>query len=99
MELSEYIDQIKFQLTGNILENELADDGFKKILEFSLRELNRYYDATALVEVQGKSCIDLTEVEEENNIKISSVSNVYRVDAVGSTSNAVTSSDPMFVAQ
>lgn len=99
MELKEYIDQIRFQLTGGILENELEDEDIAKILNFSLRELNRYYDSTALVTADAASCIDLTALQEDNNIKISSVSNVYRTNAVGTSSTAPATADPMFIAQ
>lgn len=100
MELNEYVDQIKFQLTGGILENELNDEDIEKIVNLSLRELNRYYDSTCLIEAEGSGCIDLLELEENNNIKISSVSNVYRTAPVGTSStDAGGSSDPMFVAQ
>ena len=100
MELKDYVDQIKFQLTGGILENELKDADIEKIVGFSLKELNRYYDSTRLVTAAGSSCIDLETLQEENNIKISSVSNVYRTSPVGSTSTSSGgTSDPMFIAQ
>lgn len=100
MELSEYVDQIKFQLTGGILENELKDEDIEKIIGFSLRELNRYYDSTKLITVDGSNCIDLTGLEEDNDIKISSISNVYRTTPIGSSSTSTGgTSDPMFIAQ
>ena len=100
MELKDYVEQIKFQLTGGILESELKDKDIEKIISFALKELNRYYDSTSLVTAEGASCIDLTKLQKENNIKISSVSNVYRTNPVGSTSTTTGgTSDPMFVAQ
>ena len=45
MELSEYREQIKFLLTGGVLETELRDEDYEKIIEFALREVNRYYDS------------------------------------------------------
>jgi len=100
MELKEYVEQIKFQLTGGILESELKDSDIEKIVMFSLKELNRYYDSTALVMADAASCIDLISLQENNNIKISSISNVYRSEASGvSSGDGATTSDPMFIAQ
>lgn len=100
MELSEYVNQIKFQLTGGILENELKDKDIEQIVGFALKELNRYYDSTCLITATASSCIDLIKLQEDNNIKMSSVSNVYRTSPVGSTSTSSGgTSDPMFIAQ
>ena len=47
-----------------------------------MQEMLRYYDQTGLVEVPAASYIDLTEVEKNNNIKISSITQVYRTEAL-----------------
>lgn len=99
MELKDYVEQIRFQLTGGILENELEDEDIARVVNYSLKELNRYYDSTALVTTAAANCIDLTKLQEDNNIKISSISNVYRTNAVGTSSTAADTADPMFIAQ
>ena len=73
----EFREQIKFLITGGILEWEFSDiygtnttelqneDIFFNNLEkIALQEINRYYDSTRLVQVQASGCIDLTAVEE-----------------------------------
>ncbi len=82
MDLNYYVDKIRFQLTGGVLETELEDSSFVKIINLALQEMNRYYDSTQLVQVSAASCIDLAKVEEDNGIKISSISNVYRTNAL-----------------
>ena len=72
----------------------------EKNLNIALKELNRYYDSTCLITATASSCIDLIKLQEDNNIKMSSVSNVYRTSPVGSTSTSSGgTSDPMFIAQ
>ena len=101
MDKTYYIDKIKFLLTGNILESELNDEDYERILQYSLQELNRYYNTPQLVQVNPSStCIDLAAVEEDNNIKISSIAQVYRVKPTGiSNTDKSGISDPMLMQQ
>lgn len=113
MTLDEYKEQVKFLLTGGILEWEFTDEFgdianqeineskyFENIAKISLQELNRYYDSTELVEVGAQGCIDLAELEEDRKIKINSISNVYRSTASGDASTATSPSmDPMSISQ
>ena len=63
-----------------------------------MQELLRYYDQTAFIQVAASGCIDLKEVEEDNNIKISSVSNVYNTEHINGTANSgMISSDPAWI--
>lgn len=63
-----------------------------------MQELLRYYDQTGFVSVAASGCIDLLEVEKANNIKISSISNVYNTnDLSGTGSNGVVSTDPAWI--
>lgn len=100
MELSEYREQIKFLLTGGVLETELRDEDYNKIIEFALREVNRYYDSTQLVQTNATGCIDLEQLEKDNDIKINSISNIYRATATATGTTATQPSmDPMTVSQ
>lgn len=100
MELSEYREQIKFLLTGGVLETELRDEDYDKIIEFALREVNRYYDSTQLVQTNATGCIDLEQLEKDNDIKINSISNIYRATATATGTTATNPSmDPMTVSQ
>lgn len=73
MESSDYIDSVKLQLTGGILESEIDDDTYEKILDMSLKEINKYYNATELISLPASSCIDL-----KGHPEIATVVNVYR---------------------
>ena len=99
MTLEYFINKIKFQVTGGgVLQCELSDENFAFILEMALQEMNRFYDSTQLVQVKSQKCVDLTEVEKENNIMINSVSAIYRVKPNGTTSMS-TGTDPMLLSQ
>jgi len=90
MEASWYIDQIKFEITGGVLESELDDEGYKKIIDMTLQEINRYYDETRFITIPASSCIDLEKYKD-----INTVSRVYRKDGFGNSSEEVTSfTDP-----
>ena len=93
MELKDYVDKIKFQLTGGVLESELGDKDYEKIINFCLREINNYYNVAELMEVAGSSCIDLTPYPNINN-----VIGVHRTDSVGITglSGEGSLTDPFF---
>ena len=41
MTLEEYIEEIKFELTGDLLNSEISDDGYAKIMKYSLREISK----------------------------------------------------------
>lgn len=77
MQLKEYVEDIKLEITGGILELEISDDIISKLVKKSLREVQRYIDETKLIQVPFSSCIDLTD------FKHSSITNVYRTDAIG----------------
>ena len=98
MTIEYFINNIKLQLTGGVLQSEIDDDGYKNIINLALQEMNRYYDETQLVETNAESCIDLTKLEENKHVKINSVSFVYRATGVGTTSSTGSSTDPMAVA-
>lgn len=103
MDRQAYIDEIKFRLTGNLLETELDTKAFDTIINVSLREIQRYISSTKILTIPFNRCIDLSEVKDEDNksIKVSSVSRIYRAEGyVGDTSSSTgISVDPMYVAQ
>lgn len=90
MEASWYIDQIKFEITGGVLESELDDEGYKRIIDMTLQEVNRYYDETRFITVPASKCIDLEQYPD-----INTVSRIYRKEGFGTTAEETTSfSDP-----
>ena len=100
MNLEYYVDRLKFDLTGDVLESEITDEGYTRIINYSLQMLNRYYSSTQLVQVpiQNNRCIDLADVEEKSNIKINSVVSIHRTQPNGATSTSSTT-DPMLLSQ
>ena len=101
MNLSEYRDEIKLKLTGDLLESELDDNTIDKIIKTALREVQRYITTTKLITIPYTSCIDFSTVKDENEqpIKVNSVVMVFRTDGTTGTSDASSTADPMQVAQ
>ena len=102
MHIDDFRDEIRLKLTGDILESELDDDTLNKIIKSALRELQRYINHARLITIPYKSCIDLSNPEDTNNVEIdvNSVVMVYRTeDLAGTTEAGESSVDPMQVAQ
>lgn len=102
MHIDDFRDEIRLKLTGDILESELDDDTLNKIIKSALRELQRYINHARLITIPYKSCIDLSNPEDTNNVSIdvNSVVMVYRTeDLAGTTEAGESSVDPMQVAQ
>lgn len=92
MELSDYIEIVKDQLTGfGILESELDDNAFTRLINMSLKELKRYYNSFELLTVPADRCIDLEKYQN-----VGTVVNVFRAaNTNGSTDPGV--SDPAYM--
>lgn len=96
MDISAYRNEIKTELTGGVLELEIADTDLDKIINSALREIQRYIDSTRLVTVPYSGCINLKEYN------VSSVSGVYRTDGLISAAQSQgvgSTADPMWAAQ
>lgn len=96
MDMQAIKEEITLKLTGDVLEMELSDASLTKIINSSLREIQRYIDITKLVTIPYTRCIDLSAY------KVSSVSRVYRTrgfatDATHEKSNFLL--DPMYATQ
>lgn len=91
----EYIDYIKLQVTGGLLELEIEDDVIGKFVDSALVELRRYIDETKLINAPFAKCIDLTDFDH------SAIVNVYRTEGftgdVSSTDEGMV--DPMYAQQ
>lgn len=93
MKLQEYIDYIKLELTGGILELEIDDKTLAKFVKRALVEIQRYIDVTKMVTVPFASCIDL------NGFNSSAIVAVYRTEGyTGDTASETSGSavDPMY---
>lgn len=92
-----YIDEIQFRLTGDILETEIDEAGFSKILDMSLREVQRYIRDTQIKTVPFERCIDLNKWTDEDGqpIKVMGIDNVYRSTAISVSGSGTYSADPV----
>ena len=94
MTKNDVVEELKLELTGQVLEMELDDSTLDLTINKSLRELQRYWDETTLVTIPYASCINYTGTPLEES---SSIVRVYRTVGGGDAEdagNAVTM-DPM----
>ena len=104
MTQKDYIDKIKFQLTGGVLESELDDKAYKQIINIALEEMNNYYNVTELLQVNASSCIDLKDYPRVLNVVGVHRTSGLNVPTTTSDSDSVltisaTTSDPMYMSQ
>ena len=96
MTKQEYIEYVKFIVTGGRTRLEIPDETIGKFVDFSLQEIRRYLDETQLITVPFAKVIDLTDS------MVSSVVKVYRTEGyTGDTTEGITTSeiDPMYAQQ
>ena len=90
----QYIEYIKLELTGGVIELEISDEVIGKYVDASLQELLRYLDSVSYITVPFASCIDLTD------FPCSSVTNIYRTEGYtgdgGSEFKDGSEIDPMY---
>lgn len=88
-----YIDEIKLHVTGGVLELEIDDSVLMRIVNSSMRELQRYICSTKIITLPYAPCIDLTAYN------VNSVARVYRADASGvmGTNSSDNVTDPMAI--
>ena len=90
MDITAYRDEIKLRLTGSVLDTELSDDTIDRIINASLREIQRYICSTKVITIPFKRCIDLTEY------KVNSVSRVMRTQGYATDNAELSLTDPMY---
>lgn len=81
MDMKAYIDEIKLDVTGGILELEIGDDTIQKIVNSAMREMQRYICSTKLLTVPYSKCIDL------GDIKVNAIARVYRAEGVDTSTD------------
>ena len=98
MTKNDVVEEIKLELTGQVLEMELDDSTLDLTIHKALRELQRYWDETTLVTIPYASCINYAGTPLEES---SSIVRVYRTVGVGNSEDAGNSvtMDPMYAQQ
>ena len=81
MNMNAYVDEIKLNVTGGLLDIEIGDDVIQRIVEASMRELQRYICSTKILTIPYSKCIDLSDYH------VNSVARVYRAAAAGLSIN------------
>ena len=98
MTKNDVVEEIKLELTGQVLEMELDDSTLDLTISKALRELQRYWDETTLVTIPYASCINYAGTPLEES---SSIVRIYRTVGVGNSEDAGNSvtMDPMYAQQ
>ena len=98
MTKNDVVEELKLELTGQVLELELDDSTLDLTINKALRELQRYWDETTLVTIPYASCINYAGTPLEES---SSIVRVYRTVGVGNSEDAGNSvtMDPMYAQQ
>lgn len=103
MNREELRQEIRFQLTGGMLELELRDSQLDQVIDSAMRELQRYICSTSIITIPYKKCIDLSNIEDTKTaINVSSVSRIYRAESYMTDSeneNPNVAIDPMQASQ
>lgn len=89
MNMQTYIDEIKLDVTGGVLELEIDDTTLQKIINSAMREVQRYICSTKLVTLPYKECIDLKDYN------INAIARIYRAQGAGTSASAKDYSDPL----
>lgn len=96
MKLQDMVEEIKLELTGNVLELEIEDATIKAVINKALREIERYWDEISYITVPFASCIDYSKTPLES----SSIVKVYRTIGAGTSSDgASVMMDPAYAQQ
>ena len=96
MDMQAVQDEIRLQLTGCVLNLELSDESLTKIVNMSLREIQRYIDTVAIITIPYEKCIDLS------SYSISAVIGIRRAQGEIATSNSnpsITVADPLYMSK
>lgn len=95
MKLQQYVEEIKLELSGGLLELEMPDTTIAQYVTRALREVQRYIDIPKLVTVPYAPCIDL------EGWKYNSIVKIYRTEGfIGNTAiNKDLPNDPMYMQQ
>jgi len=92
-------DEIKLELTGQILELEIDDSTIDLIISKGLRELQRFWDESSMISVPYASCIDYSGTPLEDSSSIVKVYRTQGLGVAGGTTDISVNSDPLYMQQ
>lgn len=95
MDMQAIKEEIQLELTGDVLDLELSDASLTKIINSSLREVQRYIDTIVMITIPYSKCIDLTKYNVSAVIGVRRAEG-FMVDTDTSTSATM---DPMYASQ
>lgn len=98
MDMQAIKEEVRLELTGDVLDLELSDASLTKIVNKSLREIQRYIDTVALETVPFSKCIDVSKLKQT----VSAVIGVRRSEGYmveSDTENSTAIMDPMYASQ
>ena len=90
MDLQEYRDEVKLNLTGYAIDMDIDDSTIDSVIQKSFREIQRYIRSTILKTVPYSPCIDMSDW------KVNAVLAVYRTNGFG-TNNTYHDADGYYV--
>lgn len=98
MTKDDIIEEVKLSLTGNVLELEVEDKTFDLIIKKALRELQRYWDETTIINIPFASCIDYSDTPLAD---CQEIVRIYRTVGIGNSDDAYNSVtlDPLYTQQ
>ena len=91
MKMRDYVDEIKLNVTGGVLDLEIEDATIEKIVTSAMRELQRYICSTKIITLPYEPCLDLSEH------KINAIARVYRAQTGDNASTQESIADPMSI--
>lgn len=89
--MRDYVDEVKLNVTGGVLDLEIEDATIEKIVTSAMRELQRYICSTKIITLPYKPCLDLSEY------KINAIARVYRAQTGDNASTQESIADPMSI--
>ena len=101
MDMQAIKEEVRLELTGDVVDLELSDASLTKIVNKSLREIQRYIDTLSMVTVPFSKCIDVSD-PDVFPYKVSAIVGVRRAEGYmveANTENASTTMDPMYASQ
>lgn len=96
MDMAAIKDEIQLKLTGDVVSLELSDASLTRIINSSLREIQRYIDTVAIITIPFEKCINLSKYNVSSVIGVRR-SQGYLVSDDSQAGHSIT--DPLYASQ